>query len=139
MAHDTVPDEVGAVESHLRDRGYDLVSESRDEASFGDTQMTFERGRTLVRLVRDRGQWFLEATAATWDDWFAPTIWHALLTDSMPTLADAEFAVQGRLLLDDLDQIEAVTGDAAAGQLARLLDWRARRAEARRALPPDAS
>jgi hypothetical protein len=137
MARDPDPDDGRAVEAQLDDRGYDLIHERRDDAAFGDTEMIFQRGATLVRLVRDRGQWFVDATASAWEDWFAPTIWRALLTDSMPALGAADLAVQGRMMFDDLDRIEAAASDASPRELEKLRHWRARRAEARRALPPD--
>ncbi len=137
MVHEPAQDEVQVVEAPLRARGYHVVSERYDGASFGDAEVTFERGATLVRVVRDRGQWFVEATARDWSEWFAPTIWRALLTGSMPSPEAVPFEGQAQSLFDDLDRIESVTDDASNTDLDQLHDWRARRAEARRALPPD--
>jgi hypothetical protein len=130
-------DGVQVVEPRLRARGYHVVSERHDDASFGDAEVTFERGATVVRVVRDRGQWFVEATAKGWSEWFAPTIWRALLSGSMPPLDAVPFDGQAQSLFDDLHRIESVTEAASDTDLDQLHDWRARRAEARQALPPE--
>lgn len=133
-----VPNEVALLDARLGARGYRVVSERHDDARFGDAEVVFERERTLVRVVRDRGQWFVEAKATTWDEWFAPTIWRAMLTAAMRSIDAVSFDGQVQLLLDDLDRIEHVTDDPSGTELGELQLWRARRAEARRALPPDA-
>jgi hypothetical protein len=136
MEREPTSGEAGGVQARLHQMGFSAVSERRDDAAFGDTEITFERGSTLVRLVRDRGQWFVEATARGWSGWFAPTIWRSLLIGSMPSTDAVPYEGQARRLLDDLVSIASVTDRASEHDLSQLLDWRSRRAEARRGLPP---
>jgi hypothetical protein len=38
--------------------------------NFGDEQHVWEQGGALVRLTRDRGQWWCELSRRGWNDWF---------------------------------------------------------------------
>jgi hypothetical protein len=136
IPRDIIPPEVNDLGAELRRRGYFVADERYDDDAFGNALILFERDGTLVRVMRDRGQWFAEVSAAGWNDWFAPIIWRALLGSSMPSLEPTAFADQAQALLDDLDRIEATNRSSDDEQLARLRAWRSRRAEARRALPP---
>jgi RHS repeat-associated protein len=132
-----VPAEVRALIDDLVGRGYGIDEERYDPDAFGNVLIALRRGETLIRAVRDRGQWFAEVSAAGWNDWFSPIIWRALLAGSLPTLEPAPFRTQAAALLSDLDRIEAAARDGDAEGLDRLRAWRSRRAEARRALPPN--
>jgi hypothetical protein len=125
----------GLLDELLR-RGYAVVEERYDEDSFGNAVVVLERNGTRVRLVRDRGEWFVEVAGASEGDWFAPVVWHAFLESSMPPLGTTSFDGQARLLLADLGRIEATNSDFSERDLAGLRAWRSRRAEARRAMPP---
>lgn len=130
---DVIPPEAEALADDLQRRGYSVAEERYDEASFGNTLIVLERDTTRVRLVRDRGQWFVEVAGG--HDWFSPVIWRAFLESSMPPVEIVPLAVQARWLLDDLGRIQAI-GDLTEDQLADLNDRRSRRAAARRELPP---
>jgi hypothetical protein len=131
---DVIPDELNALLDDLQRRGY-LVTETRyDEASFGNAIIVLKHDATRIRLVRDRGQWFIEVAAA--HDWFDPMIWRAFLEASEPSVEIIPLAVQAQWLLEDLGQIEVMSG-LTQEQLAALDDLRTRRFAARMALPLD--
>jgi hypothetical protein len=127
---------VRALLDELLGRGYATGEERYDEDSFGNALVVLERDGTLVRLVRDRGQWFVEVAGAAEGDWFAPVVWHAFLESSMPPLDTTSFDVQAQLILADLGRIETTNSNFSEQDLAGLRAWRSRRAEARRAIPP---
>jgi hypothetical protein len=53
----------------LADNGFRL-QHWRDSPAFGDHLDQWARGPVLVRLVRDRGSWYIEVGHGGWDDWF---------------------------------------------------------------------
>ncbi|WP_284550429.1 hypothetical protein [Aestuariimicrobium sp. T2.26MG-19.2B] len=55
-----------------------------DTNAFGNQVVLLVHDNIRVRLVRDRGQWFLEIDAALTDEWFSPVIWMALLDKELP-------------------------------------------------------
>lgn len=63
------PTEVESVIEWLDHAGYARRNQ-QDGLGFGDHLEEWERGRQLVRLVRDRGQWFLDVGQSGWTDWF---------------------------------------------------------------------
>src|SRR5438067_1243370 len=101
-----ISSEAQALIDRLQARGYLAIEERYDERRFGDAVVTLKRDSTLIRLVRDRGQWFVEVCGPGGEDWFAPIIWSAFLDSSMPSLETASFDAQARALLDDLGRIE---------------------------------
>jgi hypothetical protein len=133
---DAIPSAVQGLLDDLLRRGYEIGEDRYDEDVFGNALVVLERNDTLVRLVRDRGQWFVEVAGATEGDWFAPVVWHAFLESSMPPLDATSFDGQTQLLLADLGRIETSNSDFSDQDLAGLQAWRSRRAEARRAMPP---
>jgi hypothetical protein len=128
--------EVRAVTDALAERGYRPVNERYDAGSFGNLLMVLERDAALVRLVRDRGQWFIEATPRGADDWFAPVVWHAALVAPIPPAETLSFDAQAQLLLGDLDQIEAASAVGESRLLEELRAVREARARTRREMPP---
>lgn len=128
-----IPHEVEVLLADLERLGYSTAQKSYDRASFGDAVIVLEHDATRIRLVRDRGQWFIEVGAA--HDWFSPVIWRAFLEASPPQEEIVPFAVQARWLLEDLGRIEA-SHDLSKAQLAELDDLRYREAAASLGLPP---
>jgi hypothetical protein len=62
-------DDAKAVVSWLAAHGFDQVA-AHESASFGDRHEDWQRGDSLIRSVRDRGQWFILVGHSDWDDWF---------------------------------------------------------------------
>lgn len=120
----------------LESRGYELAQGQHDTKSFENILLVFERGSTRVRIVRDRGQWFVGASAARWNDWFDPVIWRAFLDSALPQIDVASFEWQCKCLVEDLARIERSTTRSENGTLTRLDELRSARAAIRRALPP---
>ena len=65
-----------------------------------------ERETTRIRLVRDRGQWFIEVAGG--DDWFSPLVWQAFLESSMPSVEIVPLDAQARCYLTISAKIEAI-------------------------------
>jgi hypothetical protein len=51
-------------------RGEFAVGSARVSEGFGDEQQVWERDGALVRLTRDRGQWWCDLSHRGWSDWF---------------------------------------------------------------------
>lgn len=67
----TTVNEASRAASVLIQRGYEFVEQRWYEKHFGSGWMLLERGDVRVRIVNDRGQWFVElGSAAAPDEWF---------------------------------------------------------------------
>jgi hypothetical protein len=130
-----MPD-VEALLHDLKQRGFTVVEERYDEAIFGNFVIVADHGETAVRVIRDRGQLFVEIASAKGDDWFCPVIWRSFLESTEPPVDIVPLGSQVEWLLGHLDSVEAVNHDITETQLADLRSRRSRRAEARRLLPP---
>jgi hypothetical protein len=129
---DAIPPEVLGLRDELLRRGYGVVEERYDGASFGNALLDLERDGTFVRLVRERGQWFVGISGTAGSHGFAPVIWHAFLESSMPPLEVISLDVEAKLLLSDLPRIESVISDLDEQDLAELRALQSRRAKTRR-------
>jgi hypothetical protein len=104
---DRIPPEGQRLLDELQRHGYAIAEERQGADHFGDALAVLACDRARVRVVRDRGQWFVEAAGARGDEWFAPVIWKAFLDGSAPPAEAASFEDQARLLLDEREAIEA--------------------------------
>lgn len=51
--------------------GLSRESERTNAAAFGDTEVFFGDNCVRIRLLRDRGDWFVDVAAVSWpDDWY---------------------------------------------------------------------
>lgn len=135
---EAVDPEVLRLANELRDRGYSIVRERYDAASFGDALIVLEFDTSLVRLVRDRGQWFVELSCGGVDDWFAPVAWHNALVGPISPAETLSFSAQAQLLPADLPRIQVACDTLAPDSqvLEELRSAREHRAAARREMPP---
>ena len=62
--------EAEAVASWLRSEQFSPVSRLVSSEDFGNEQTFWFRGQALVRLTRDRGQWWCDLSSAGWTEWF---------------------------------------------------------------------
>ena len=63
-------EDAGAVRQWLERNQFRHVSTiGGDCAGFGDRQDVWERAGTLVRLTRDRGQWWYDVSRSATNDW----------------------------------------------------------------------
>lgn len=113
------------------------MGDSEDPDRFGNRLLLLRRNETRIRLVRDRGQWFIEVAAPNSDDWFAPVVWQALLDDQLPPDRMPSVQEQATLVSTRLQEIDTVCFDEPDTLGERLRAWQASRAAARRARPPD--
>jgi len=62
--------EAEAVASWLRSEQFSTVSRLASPQHFGNEQTVWSRGQALVRLTRDRGQWWCDLSLSGWTEWF---------------------------------------------------------------------
>jgi hypothetical protein len=102
------PGEVEAVTSWLRSEGFSSVGRVVSPDHFGDEQSTWSRGQALVRLTRDRGQWWCDLSLVGWTEWFDVDVVAA-------SFETKDQAVERRVLLVDelsdrlLDPLQAAS------------------------------
>lgn len=61
----------------LARRGYVVDGQRYDRGNFGNAEIVLSRDKTRARLVRNRGEWFVEVAPSGLNDWFKPVIWRA--------------------------------------------------------------
>ena len=126
--------DVVSLASWLHHSGF-TVDEKHQSESFGNQLEVFARGRCRVRIVRDRGQWFVDIEGPDQGDWFDVPTWQACFTDggrtidhSVPTDPVATFR---QMLLDVEAELASQSGIGKC-----LRRRRAERARSRLGLPP---
>ncbi len=107
-----------------------------DDTAFGNQIAFFVHDETRLRLVRDRGQWFLEIAVPLTDEWFAPVVWMAFVDHELPGPQRPSPEAEAEFVADRWPEFGV--GDPAA-TLTALEAWQSRRAEQRRSLPPEAT
>jgi hypothetical protein len=63
-------DDIEAITRWLTASGFALQVDEENRASFGNRLQEWERGNVRYRMVRDRGQWFVDTSRSGWEDWF---------------------------------------------------------------------
>lgn len=67
----TAIDDAVRAAAPLIDRGYEAIDRQLYEQHFGSGWVLLERGDVRIRILNDRGQWFVEfGSAAAPDEWF---------------------------------------------------------------------
>jgi hypothetical protein len=80
-----LPESLKALNRQFIDAGFsENVEPSSD--SFGNQVISFSRGKLHIRFVRDRGQWFLELSGPSRENWFDPDIWRSCIEEEGPPL-----------------------------------------------------
>lgn len=124
----TIPEPVRQVVAYLEHLG---LSEVRtDESnSFGSRATTY-RGRIGVRILSDRGQWFIEVSDPQQpDDWYDMALLRELLLDHGPDVLD--LSEQAAVLISRWDAIQHLFQSGSAAESHRVLQ-RAREERAKR-------
>lgn len=75
---DQIPNELGFLVDWLTRRGF-RRTEQQISAEFGNRFTVLEREKCRVRLVRERGQWWVEVAAPDGHGWFDLDIWRSCL------------------------------------------------------------
>lgn len=125
-----LPDAVAVLIARLEEWGVSTTSEEAQEG-FGDRTIVATNPPIDVRLVSDRGQWFIELAHTDWDDWFDPDVWRACLNDNAIPDEPQPFTAQAEFLLEELERIGAAAQTDGDGLLACLRDRRAARSRRR--------
>lgn len=116
--------------ARLEEHGF---SKRSDEASggFGDRAIDLTGPESLaVRLVADRGQWFLELAPPGADERFDADVWRSCLDDAEIADEPSPLDAQARFVAGNLDRILAAAqarGDELTACLRRKRSIRARR------------
>src|SRR4051794_35842130 len=79
-----VPTAYRGLADELAAHGFVVQVGDPDDSAFGNQVAVLTHDRIRVRLVRDRGEWFLEIAAPLTDEWFAPVVWMALGSEELP-------------------------------------------------------
>jgi len=124
-----LPDALAVLVSRLRAAGFSPVRSARTE-SFGDRLVVYAKSRLLVRIVSDRGQWFVEVGARDWDDWFDADTWKGCLDGTDVAIEPSTTSEQAEFLGQNLDRIVGAV-DKNRGLFKCLSEKRALRATQR--------
>jgi hypothetical protein len=111
----------------LAENGYESA-EIREGAGFGDCLVRYVRGDMAVRLVKDRGQSFIDLSCRAWGGgWYDVTLVRAVL-DHEPADGSVDLGVQVEWVQSNLLGRLSETGEAVelSRQLETLVDARAR-------------
>ena len=127
METDQIPEDLPVLAHWLTSQGFTLT-EHHVSSAFGDRLLLFEREPCRVRLVRDRGQWFLEIAGPTTSDWFDADIWRSCLEGRDPPLDPTAPSAQAAYLRTSLSHIDdAIRGNSVIADCLRQRGrWRAR-------------
>ena len=112
-------DEVNAVIQWLRTHHFEQ-SATRAGDGFGDRLEVWAKGRDLVRLVRDRGQWFVDVGRDGWDDWFDVDLVNYVVDTKEDTVVGRLAAVAAARLDHLLPALTEARRQQAAHRLGRL-------------------
>lgn len=129
---DDVPAEIEGLLSELTGAGF--TAEEVTSPFFGDVAVTFRRGALDVRVVRDRGQWFIEVGSAG-TGFYDADIWRACLEGRAAPLDPRPLAEQAAFVLGHLGDLGAAATDAATADCLQRRGLQRTTARLRRAGP----
>jgi hypothetical protein len=121
---DGLPEPLERLLRTLEDRKFQVDVERFDRASFGNAMLEAGDGRVSVRMIRERGDWNLDARSAGWGEWFPVSAWRALFEDSAGPVEPMASTEQAEYLLEHLDRVVEVAARGDAADLERLRRWR---------------
>jgi hypothetical protein len=125
-----LPEPLAYLKARLEERGFKLVSE-HTSASFGDRSIVLAETPLAVRFIAERGQWFVELSCESWDDWFDPDVWEACLNDGPVRDEPAALDAQAEFITENLDHLARVVTQSESGLRTCLNEKRAARARQR--------
>lgn len=125
----------GRLVDELLVQGFVLLGEEVDQERFGNGFLLLRRNATLLRVVKDRSQWFVEIAGPDGEEWFSPAVWRALLKGELGSLEPMTPEEVGTFVRENLVVIEDRATGSSGGAPDELHEWRAKRASARRASP----
>lgn len=119
-----LPAELRAFADSLLADGFLVTGAEVDEAHFGDVTLEFGRRGLSVRVIQDRGKWFIEIADPEGPDWFSPAVWQAVVEGAMQQrgtpmpVTDQIHFVQG-----NLERIERLVADRSGAVTRKLRSW----------------
>jgi hypothetical protein len=125
------PNAIRHLVGELERLGYWTAEARSDDENFGDKRILLMKEGLGVRITRDRGQWFAEASGPGLADWFSPMVWMSYLNGRVGDTSTPSLDDQVRLLLENLDRIESASY-SDPDILATLRTYRSARASQRR-------
>jgi hypothetical protein len=126
-----LPDCLAGLVARLEEWGFSIADQTEGSA-FGDRMIVLSSPPLAVRLVSDRGQWYIELARNDWRDWFDPDVWRSCLQNEAAPTDPRPLNQQAAFVLDNLQTFEdAVVSEQAAGLLRCLKEWRTRRSHRR--------
>ncbi|NED97135.1 hypothetical protein G1H11_17695 [Phytoactinopolyspora alkaliphila] len=118
----------------LAAHGYEKTG-GHGSKGFGDEVTCYSFMNVSVRVVRDRGQWFFEASPTNGADWFDADLWHACLTNEPAPVEPRSASIQAHLLTNELADLTETAQTSPMVTLERLRALR--RARSRRRIGID--
>lgn len=127
-----LPTEIVASLERLLQAGFQLTVQRGD----GNVNRTIEMQTDMfgLRLVADRGQWWIEGGPLGQGDWFDADVWRSCLEERPASFDPSPFAEQVEYFCTQHEAMAEAARDADLAQ--RLVRSRARRARERLGLPP---
>jgi hypothetical protein len=131
MTNPSLPTSLQKLREWLEMEGFDLIESQYRDSDFGNTLLLFRRHGLSIRMIRDRGQWFVEAADADVTEWFSPMVWRAYLDGRVGAITTPTIDEQCQMFEDDLERIQiAISTDPDVFE--HLRSCRAERAQSRR-------
>ena len=119
-----------SLRARLGEWGFELAAESAVD-SFGDHMTVLAKSPIEVRLLSDRGQWFIELSCEGWDDWFDPDVWRSCLEDEPVSEEPTALSAQAEYIIENIGRIREFAGGSKARLRACLENQRAARSHLR--------
>lgn len=137
MMDKQLPEVLAGLWQRLEAAGFSVNAEP-PLPSFGDRVITFVQAPLAIRLISDRGQWFIAMTRPAWHDWFDADLWQACLDNETGEQPGTSLADQATFVTNNLDRLAAAAeGTSSAGLLQLLKQRRAAGAKRRLGIPHD--
>jgi len=125
-----LPDVLAGLVARLEQREFSIAAEYAS-ASFGDRAIILANSPLAIRLVAERGLWFIELVCGESDDWFDPDVWRSCLEDAPICDEPSPLAAQAEFIVGNLDRLAAAAEGAQSELLSCLRDKRAARSRRR--------
>lgn len=124
-----IPAPLASLAARLDDLGFACDATDASEI-FGDRVVVCEGPTLAVRMVSDRGEWFLEVARVDWGDWFDADVWKACLEDSELPFHPRDLSAQAEYVALNVQRLAAAV-EADEDVLGCLRQGRAERARRR--------
>jgi hypothetical protein len=125
-----LPEVLADMVARLEEWGFSITAQEAS-TGFGDRVVVLRKGPLAVRLVADRGQWFIELAPGDCDDWFDPDVWKSCVDGARIPDESSALSAQAEFVVRNLDQLLRAAAGGQRDLLSCLRDNRAGRARRR--------